>query len=564
MPGRLLRWLIAVVGALLVTAGLQVQAASLASADPSADPTSVDFGTVRLGTSATKSVDLTIDAGYRVGVASITVGATSNPYGNFSYGTCANGFTGPGTCTATISYTPTSEAPSPTGTLHLSECPTSGTGDCLEVTVALNGAGGLPAVAPGPSVQFGDQGIFTTSDRKDFKILSAGTLPLHIDALTVAGDFSVVSDGCTGQTVSPGDTCTVGVTFKPTATGARSGTVTVSDDAEDSPQQVSLEGTGVAPTATFTPSSITFSQRLIGTTSPTRTVTLVNTSNVGMLLRKQTATGDYAIAPGGTCVVGGVVDAGDPCTVNVTFTPTAAGTRDGALVLSTTASSSPAVIPLSGDGTAGTPGFSVNPTSLSFGNQRVGTTSTSRTVTVSNPGTGPLSLRSITVGGNFARSGGTCTSSTALPPGGSCTVTVTFTPAATGTRNGTLTFGDDAATSPQQVALRGTGVAPAVSLSSSSYSFGSTKVGSTSTTRSESVTNTGTAPLSFASFTMAGDFLLRTSGTCHVGTVVAPGATCTLVMVFTPHAKGLRTGSLTIADNAPGAPRRVTLKGTGT
>ena len=517
MPERLVRWLIAIAATLLVTAGLQPQAAAPASAAPSADPVSVDFGNVAVNTTSTRTITITVDTGYEIefiggtglsapfnfgldtcvgpftgpgtctvkekllpavtGPAAGTLSIDQCPTGpgacvnlaidltgtgvhvlgadpasvdfgnvavnttstrtititvdtgyeiefiggtglnapfNFGLDTCIGPFAGPGTCTVKENFCPTMTGPA-AGTLSIDECPT-GPGACVNLAIDLTGTGALPTASlDHASLSFGDQGLSTTSDPQDVKVTNTGSVPLAVGTLSASGDFSLTSDGCSSQSVAPGDFCTVGVTFKPTMAGSRTGTLSVSDDAGDSPQQVALDGAGVAPTATFTPSSITFAQRLIGTTSPNRTVTLVNTSNVGMLFRKQSVTGDYAISPGGTCVVGGVVDAGDPCTVNVTFTPTAAETRDGALVLNTTATSSPHVIPLSGEGIAGTPGFSVNPTSVSFGNQRVGVTSTAHTVTVTNPGTGPLSLQSVSTSGSYARSGGTCASS--LQPG---------------------------------------------------------------------------------------------------------------------------------------------------
>ncbi len=104
------------------------------------------------------------------------------------------------------------------------------------------------------------------------------------------------------------------------------------------------------------------------------------------------------------------------------------------------------------------PNISLNPTSISFGNQAQGTSSTPQQVTVTNSGTAPLTFSGITISGSnpgdFSQTS-TCTS--ALAPGGACTITVTFTPAATGTRSGAISISDNAPLSPQTVALTGTG-----------------------------------------------------------------------------------------------------------
>jgi len=101
------------------------------------------------------------------------------------------------------------------------------------------------------------------------------------------------------------------------------------------------------------------------------------------------------------------------------------------------------------------PDIGLLPTNLNFGNQKVGTTSGAKVVTISNPGVTPLHLTSYTASGDFLASSLTCTSN--LPKGGSCTVLVTFTPTITGKRTGTLTIKDSAHDSPQKVALVGNG-----------------------------------------------------------------------------------------------------------
>src|SRR5206468_3251748 len=112
----------------------------------------------------------------------------------------------------------------------------------------------------------------------------------------------------------------------------------------------------------------------------------------------------------------------------------------------------------------------LSPTSLSFGNQLVGTTSAARTVTLNNGANSVLSITSIATSGDFSQTNN-CGSS--LPKQSSCTISVTFRPTAGGSRTGTLTVTDSANNSPQTASLSGTGTtAPAVSLSPTSLSFG--------------------------------------------------------------------------------------------
>lgn len=94
-------------------------------------------------------------------------------------------------------------------------------------------------------------------------------------------------------------------------------------------------------------------------------------------------------------------------------------------------------------------------TSLSFGNQTVGTTSASQTVTLSNTGTTSISISGISITGSFSQSNN-CGSS--LASGSSCSVVVLFDATTVGTNAGTLTINDSASSSAQTVALTGTGI----------------------------------------------------------------------------------------------------------
>ena len=101
--------------------------------------------------------------------------------------------------------------------------------------------------------------------------------------------------------------------------------------------------------------------------------------------------------------------------------------------------------------------------------------------------------------------------------------------------------------------------APAVSLSTNSLSFGTQNVSTTSAEQSVTLTNTGDELLSITGITVSGDF--AQTNTC--GNSVNAGANCTINVTFTPLAAGTGSGTLTIADNAPGSPQSAALSGTG-
>jgi len=85
-------------------------------------------------------------------------------------------------------------------------------------------------------------------------------------------------------------------------------------------------------------------------------------------------------------------------------------------------------------------------------------------------------------------------------------------------------------------------------------------VDTTSATQSAMLSNYGTTTLSLTSITTSGDF--SHADTC--GPSLAAGASCAITVAFKPTEGGTRTGTLTVTDNAPGSPQRVSLSGTGT
>ena len=115
---------------------------------------------------------------------------------------------------------------------------------------------------------------------------------------------------------------------------------------------------------------------------------------------------------------------------------------------------------------AGTPAAAVSPSSLTFGNQAVQTTSAPQTLTLTNTGSAALTITSVAASGDFAQTN-SCGGSVAA--GASCTITVTFTPTAASARTGSVTITDNASSSPQTVSLTGAGVPAAGGTPSGTY-----------------------------------------------------------------------------------------------
>jgi len=150
-----------------------------------------------------------------------------------------------------------------------------------------------------------------------------------------------------------------------------------------------------------------------------------------------------------------------------------------------------------------------------------------------------------------------------VAPQSTCTVSVTFTPSLVGSESANLSITDDAPHSPHVEAVTGTGVGsggPFVVLSATSLKFASQLVGTTSASQNVTLSNTGSGTLNITSLTSSGDF--KQTNSC--GSSVAPGANCTITVTFTPTNINLRSGTVTIADNATGSPQTVALSGKGT
>ena len=343
--------------------------------------------------------------------------------------------------------------------------------------------------------------------------------------------------------------------------------LSITDNASGSPQGTIFFRRGT-PAVSLSPTSLAFGSQHVGTPSTARTVTLSNTGNAALSMTSLAVKGTNSSNFAQTNTCGRSVAAGAHCTISVTFKPSASGSRTAYLSITDNARGSPQAVTLSGTGTltaATAPLVSLSATSLAFGNQSVGTTSTAQTLTLGNTGNAALNITSLALTGtnasDFALSN-MCGSS--VPAGANCTISVTFTPAASGSRTASLSITDNASGSPQAVSLSGTGTAPVDPLSPTSLAFGSQSVGTTSAAQTVTLSNTGNAALSITGLALTGTNASDFAQTNTCGSSVAAGSSCTISVTFKPSASGSRTASVSITDNASGSPQTVTLSGTGT
>lgn len=200
-----------------------------------------------------------------------------------------------------------------------------------------------------------------------------------------------------------------------------------------------------APVPIASPRQVSFMNQNAGTSSAPVDVQVGNFGDAPVS-PAVSITGDFSETDNCSAAVPG----GQKCDVNVVFTPTVTGTRNGLLTVSFGGNIASQTIPLVGN--AGASAVSLSTMSLTFGDQATGTTSGAQQVTVTNSGTGPLMLSSIQTTSQFAA---TNTCGAPVAPAGTCTIQITFTPSASGTQTGTLTIADNAPDSPQVVSLTG-------------------------------------------------------------------------------------------------------------
>lgn len=396
-------------------------------------------------------------------------------------------------------------------------------------------------------------------------------------SVTTSGDFARAGGTC-ATTVGTGLSCTILVNFTPTASGTRTGTLSISHNNTLTPVVIALSGTGAgaaapAPVASISPTSLTLASTAVGNTSAAQSITVSNTGTAALSLTAITLsnTADYIIS-GGTCAAGGSVAAGANCTISVAFKPATTGTRTGTLSITHNAAGSPGSVSLTGSATAAPAPVASQTASLAFGSQNVGSAGTPQTATLTNTGNAALLLGTISIssGSEFSIvSGGSCANGASIAAGASCTVSVGFTPSAAGARSANLVITHNAAGGQSTTSLSGTGVAltPVIGVSPTTLTFSQT-VNTTSADQTVTVSNTGTAPLTISALTLGGtqasEYRISAGGTCAAGSSVAVSGSCTVRLAFAPTATGARNANLAIAHNATGSPSTVTLNGTGT
>jgi subtilase family serine protease len=289
---------------------------------------------VAQGGSGTSTITVVPTNGF---TGSVTLSASKLPSG------VTAGFSpNPTTSTSTLTLTVASGAAGGTSTVIINGVSgTSTTEAGIQLTVTGTAGIGLSPT----SLAFGNEIVGATSAAKTITLSNTGTATLDITSIVPSGDFAISSTTC-GSTLAQGASCLIKVTFTPTQLGARTGAITITDNAGGSPQSVPLSGTGTAQ-AMLTPAKATFAKTAVGSHSAAKTFTLANKQKVALTGISASTTGNFSISAT-TCTSSLAAKA--KCTFSVIFSPTGTGVETGTLQVNDSAVGGPQVSNLMGTG----------------------------------------------------------------------------------------------------------------------------------------------------------------------------------------------------------------------
>ncbi len=415
--------------------------------------------------------------------------------------------------------------------------------------------------------EFGSVVSGATSMPVQVTVTNSGSAPSGAVAVAISGpdaaDFGVASDGCSGQPIAVGASCVFTMSFHPTTAGPKSAAFAVSATPGGT-ATTSASGTALAKGAlAISPTSHDFGAVPVGTATADSTFTITNTGGAptGALAAHFSGANAALFTLTSDACTGMMLAPAASCVVHARFAPDAIGAKSASLDVTgspggTTASSL--------GGTAIAPGaLVITPSPRDFGSVVVGASSADVTFTVTNSGAAATGVPAIALAGgdaaHFAIASTGCTA--ALAGGATCDVKVHFTPTTAGAKNALL----GAAATPGGMAtatLTATGLAPAVlAIAPTPQDFGTVVLGSSSADVAFTVTNSGGVASGVPSVSLGGanasELAITTNG-CTAA--VAPGASCTVKVRFTPTGAGAKSATLDVSAS-PGGAASATLSG---
>jgi hypothetical protein len=310
-------------------------------------PMALNFGTEAVGvTSAPLTTTLTNSGTASLSITSEAImGADAGDY-LITANTCGTSLAAGASCTVTMTFTA-----STTGTRSAVLAFTDASANSPQ-NVALTGVGSTSNATISPaSLAYSAQLINTASTAQQATLTNTGSVSITISKIATTGPYSQTNN-C-GTTLAANASCTISVTFTPTKSGTQTGTLSVTDNAPNSPQTVALSGVGTV--ISFSPTSLSFGTQTVKTSSPPQTITMTNMGTTSVTTTKISVTGSrvtsFVIQSSSTCpLASGSLGAGASCTIVVVFDPQIKGALNANVTALDTGGGSPQNIPMSGTG----------------------------------------------------------------------------------------------------------------------------------------------------------------------------------------------------------------------
>jgi hypothetical protein len=439
------------------TALLSVQELSAPQTTVTMTPEALVFGPQAGGTlSPSQSIIVTNSGTNALLISATQIGANFNEQDD-----CNAPIAVGSSCTVTIEFSPGMTGPI-AGEFSLRANVPGGS-----ATVALSGTGtaavpGQPSLTP-QALSFGGVLKGTTTSPPQYIVVAnnaaAGSTSITLQTPTVTSDYEITGNTCTSPLAAQ-TSCTIGVVFSPTKTGADNGTFSIAIGSVTF--NALLTGKGLAPaTDAVSPSALQFSPQTVGTESAAQTVTISNSGGVA-LTSISAASNSTAFAVTSTCIT--QLPANQSCAVSVTFQPTAPGVQAGALTIADVLNGTAHMQAVSLSGTGVAPKFVASIGSVGdFGAEGVvgesgynPSTLTSLSLPLTNNGSAAIDNLTFPTTGNFTVANGTCGNS--LPAGAACAAQVTFVPTFAGPQTGTVTVAGSNLGQSLTAVLTGTGM----------------------------------------------------------------------------------------------------------
>jgi hypothetical protein len=520
---------------------VQLDGTGLILSNLSVSPLQLSLGTTLGQTPGTAVETLQNTSSQSISIGTVT--ATPSVF-TVTGNTCPASLAPQATCTVTVTFTPTVVG-TVNGQLTIVH---GGTGN--PQIVSVTGIAATQLRFTPTSVSFGDEEINNTSAQSGVSIGNNLSTPVTIQSISISGDFQIVPGGLVPPYQLQGFFGTeLPLTFTPTALGLRNGMLTVTATDSPTPHQIPLTGNGIGTGLNILPGTLNFSNVPAGTTSTAMPVTVTNTSATAVTMQSFALSGPFTQ----TNNCGSSLAAAATCTIQVFYAPTTVGSSSSVLTVTDSADGSPQTVNIQGMGTG--PSLIFSSASLNFNDQAVGMASGVLSVKVTNELQGTISLSSIAASGDFSE---TNNCGGGLASLGNCTINVTFTPTAMGTRAGTVTITDNGPDGQQSISLAGTGTGtPAVALTTNSMNFGNVVVGATVTPQTVTMNVTGN-PVSIQGITLSSPMFTQ-QNTCPGGGVAA-GGSCAITVTLRATAPGPVSATMQIQDDAPNSPQTVQLQ----